>query len=237
MNYPDFKSVIVLFFFFIPVFSSVHGQDLEPFLDGKPKHTLGVSGTFNPRFVFERSPGLPVDIIYRRFNSNNQAFRARIGGAYSKISEESGIYYDREWNSNLGLGLGYEWHHEINDRFSWYYGGELGVTYYWLDQNQARSWIVQGIPVVRKNFTTKRTSEFTCKGLVGVNFQLNSRFLLTLEQSVFLSRQDYESSDVGELVPIDPSVEITLSSGSGSLSAIYTRALFQTSLGIQINIF
>jgi len=217
--------------------SAALGQESNSNFLAEQKHTLGISGTFNPGFVFERSPGLPVDIIYRRFNTQNQAFRARIGGVYSKVAEESGVFFDREWNSNLGLGLGYEWHHEINDRFTSFYGGEVGATYYWLDRDQARPATIQGIPMIRKNFTTNRTFELSFKGLVGVNYQLNSRFLLTLEQSISLSRQNYTSSDVGDLVPIDPSVDITLSSGFGGLSAVYSRVLFQTSLGVQIKIF
>jgi hypothetical protein len=231
MNYGDFKPGIVFFLFL--TFSSVEGQDFEAFLDGRAKHTLGISGTFNPRFVLERSPGLPVDIIYRRFNTQNQAFRARIGGVYRKVSEESGVFYDREWNSSLGMGLGYEWHHTINNRFSWFYGAELGLTYYWLDRDQARPFTYLSKPWIQNKFSTIRAFELVLNGLGGVNFQLNRKFYLTLEQSISLSSQNYKSSDEGNLVPVGFSNEDNISSpGIGTLSFSHISIFFQTSLGI-----
>lgn len=174
-----------------------------------------------------------MDIIYRRFNTQNQAFRARIGGAHSKVSEESGVFYDREWNSNLGLGIGYEWHHPINTRFTWYYGGELGVTYYWLDRDQAKPFVFEGVPQIQLNQSTIRTIELVLQGLGGINFQLNRKFFLIVEQSITLSSQNYDSIEFGDLIPINPPFDDNIgSSGFGEGVIKYNRVFFQTSLGI-----
>jgi len=90
-------------FFSFSAFTAAGTQNPNSnFLAEQKAIRLDISATFESGFVLkEVSPGLPVDIIYRRFIHKIQGISStHVGSVYSKVAR--GIrcgFFDREWNS------------------------------------------------------------------------------------------------------------------------------------------
>ena len=227
---------LVIFFLFS---TSVLGQkksekqNLSPFTTGEKFHILGLNAILSPSFFFDRPETLPMELIYRRFNGNNQAFRVRLEGRYDKSLEENLPFFEEKWNSSVGAAAGYEWHQPISPRWSWYYGGELGGAYYWVDEDFARPTLFAEIPMVFYRFREERITEKSIQGFFGVFFNLNSKVLLTIHQGANFSFMKNISEGLGDLVPLDPQIEdVYGSSGGGNANYFYRRVFITSKVGV-----
>lgn len=213
------------------------GQAIKSKVFAKGTQTLGINAILNPNFFFDKPETLPLEILYRKFTKDDQAIRFRVEGRYEKSINENLPFFEEVTNSKLGVGLGYEWHHTLHHRFSWFYGGEAGFTHHWLDEDLARPTTFQGIQMIDFNFSKQRLSEFVIQCFFGTIYELNKRFFLYLQHQVSFNFQNYNSSDSGDLDPIDLSNDdIVGSSGFGNISIKNYGAIVQTKFGIIINI-
>lgn len=91
------------------------------------KYALGINTNIVIDGFLDPSFRSPVEVILRKQNRTEGAWRARVTGSLS--STEVGyneVPNEREGQSSaLGLALGYEWQRLIKNRWSWYYGFEL----------------------------------------------------------------------------------------------------------------
>ncbi|MEB2783798.1 hypothetical protein [Algoriphagus persicinus] len=223
----------ILFFCFVLFSPSyVVGQESN-FLFSGEKHLVGINGSLTHQFLFDRPKGLPLEVVYRKFNSKNQALRFRLEGSYSKLIDDDGIYYEKKWDSSFGGAMGYEWHKPVSQRWSWYYGGELAGTYYWLDDDYARPTVFTGIPMIVYRYRTDRVVEKSVQGFFGFLFNLNSKIFLSFQQDLRFSHMNYSSTGTGELDPIDQEIEdIYGANGGGDEKFVYIRVFIISKIGV-----
>lgn len=229
----EFLVIFLLFFSSLVFGQEKEKQDFLPFAAEGKSHSLGINAILSPGFFFDRPETLPMELVYRKFNKKNQAFRIRLEGRYEKSLDENFPFYEEKWNSSLGGAVGYEWHKPISQRWSWYYGGELAGTYFWIDEDYARPTVFTGIPMVVYRFRSERLVEKSVQGFFGFFFNLNSKVLLSIQQGANFSFMKNISEGVGDLVPLDPEIkDIFGSTGGGNANYFYKRVLITSNIGI-----
>lgn len=200
--------VIFLLFFSSLVFGQekFEKQDFLPFAADGKSHSLGINAILSPVFFFDRPETLPMEIVYRRFNKKNQTFRFRLEGRYDKSLEENLPFYEEKWSSSLGGAVGYEWHKPISQRWSWYYGGEVGITHDWEDEKNIKL-IINETSKVGATLETNRILNKNVSGFFGVLHNFSSRMYLTLECNLVYSSQILNSDFAGRIILIDADLE------------------------------
>lgn len=230
-----------LFIFFLLFSSQVFSQakiddkSLFPLVFENKTKILGINAILSPNFFFDRPETLPMELIYRRFNGNNQAIRVRLEGRYDKSLEENLPFLEEKWNSSLGGALGYEWHRSINQNWSWFFGAELVGTYYWLDQNYARPTEFSGISMILYLHETRRLFVISPNGFVGIFRQVAPKLFISFQQQIGISFERYNSSDIGDLNPLDPTIEDVFgAAGNGRLSIFSKSISIRSNIGFQL---
>lgn len=230
------KEFLVIFFLFFS--SLVLGQEkLEKqgflsFTAGENSHILGINAILSPSFFFDRPETLPMELVYRRFNKKDQAIRIRLEGRYDISREENLPFFEEKWNSSLGGAVGYEWHRPISRLWSWFYGTELAVSYFWMDVDYARPTDFSGIPMILILHEDIRSFAISPRSIIGVFYNLNPKLSLSFEQQLGVSFARFDRRSTGDLDPLDPAIiDVYGAPGKGDLNVQRNNIFIQSNFG------
>ena len=224
----------VFFLFSFSVFSQekIDNKSIRPLVFDNKTKILGINAILSPSFFFDRPETLPMELIYRRFNGSNQAFRVRLEGRYDKYREENLPFFEEKWNSSLGGGVGYEWHRPISRPWSWFYGAELAISYFWFDVDYARPTDFLGIPMILILHEDIRSIAISPRGLIGVFYNLNSKLFISFQQQLGVSFGRFDRGSIGDLNPLDPEIiDIYGAPGDGDLYVQRNNFIVQSNFG------
>ena len=212
------------------------GQAIKSKVFAKGTQTLGINAILNPNFFFDKPETLPLEILYRKFTKDDQAIRFRVEGRYEKSINENLPLFEEKWNCSLGVGVGYEWHQKISRQWSWFYGGEVAMTYFWNDEDSTIPSVVFDTLVLRNSQGENRIVDNSVRGLLGFIYSLSSKLLFSVQQGLNISHSSYESYLAREVVPLDlvSEKEFFTTNAGGVFS--HTKISFTTKIGFQFKI-
>ncbi|HEX8041168.1 MAG TPA: hypothetical protein VF490_18600 [Chryseosolibacter sp.] len=137
---------------------------------------------FNTAFIFQgilNSGSTPFSLMYKKYTAENAAnrFGLNISFNMNDVSGHLNANYDENTDADIELSLGKERQKPINERWTWFYGGDA-LPFYSLSRSD-----------VFQNGQKLLTGQSATIGLglrpfVGVRFNINARLYLSAEASL-----------------------------------------------------
>ncbi len=137
---------------------------------------------FNTTFIFQgilNSGATPFSLMYKKYTSENTANRIGLNLSFNVNEVNGGLNanYNENTYANLELSLGKERQKPINEKWTWFYGGDI-LPFYTLSNSD----IFQS----GQKFLTNESSTvgLGLRPFIGVRFNINTRLYLSAEASI-----------------------------------------------------
>lgn len=162
------------------------------------RHHIGLNTQFAQDQFFNPNARTPLQIMYKRQNKGNSAWRVGMGLYYN--------YSDSTYDANrftgqviwlkTGLSLGYEWQHQVLPKTIFFYGGDLASDIYYV-KSQGRftsSVILPGFSPDENGFDEYMHLDLMFKPFIGFRYHLSKRLYLAYEANVQIRHHRYSNS-------------------------------------------
>lgn len=155
---------------------------VNAFAQENPPPVLTKDIGFNTTFIFQgilNSGSAPFSLMYKKYTSENAANRFGLDVSFNmnNVNGSLNANYDENTDADIELSLGKERQKPINEKWTWFYGGDV-LPFYSLSRSQ-----------VFQNGQKVMTGQSSSAGLglrpfIGVRFNVNTRLYLSAEASV-----------------------------------------------------
>lgn len=165
--------------------------------DPLSKFQIGLNSQFIIDGMLDQSIRTPIEILFRRQDSHARSFRMRFSGIFQNSRRYELEYFNKTYESTLGLAIGYEWQQRISNRWNWYYGLEVEGRKFWLDELEeydvVNQYTDETFHVIGIN--DQKTSRLSVLPLIGFKFRISSRLFVSSEFKLeaFTEKQDSRS--------------------------------------------
>jgi hypothetical protein len=152
------------------------------------RHHIGLNTQFAQDQFFNPNARTPLQIMYKRQNKGNSAWRIGLGAIYrveettwASLRDVGNTYY-----LNGNISLGYEWQQPITKKWLIYYGvdANLFLQYKKFDGERDFDIVINGVLIKPKGFDENYTLMPTISPFLGGRFHLRNRFYIAAEVSL-----------------------------------------------------